>query len=960
MEKSVAERRFLSFRWKVFLLLAGVLITVQAVLSVISYNQQLSAFEVQQQRSDQQALSILDGTITASYQRLEQVAQMMPLLNVSAVEDHTAPVDFLQQNIDLAFPQLVLEGTVDSLKLFDNTGSVLSHWGTDLNIARGEITRVINTEQPQRHMDCSRTCLRYVIVPLMMKGEKVGALVAAREMVDIVLEFKPLAGMDIGLARPAKTGSLATSDIPDWGLDISSMTNRNLNVPILRTLSQTQRLNEFGGQYQISMWDKHYRVILQKPTRAGGGAAFWVLISDITEQQQLLQQGLKKDLTLALAGIIAVALLQLFVLRSPLNYLQKLARHLPQLAEIETSRRIRKQLLLPGARPGKWVQDELDLLADGALELAARLETLESSVLDRTRKLKLHSDELEKERDFVSNLLDTAQTVILTQNEKGEIITLNNFGTRLLGLNQQKLPQIRYQDLPHIVEDKTDHDEQMYRLYMGHETLVQTESTLRDPDGEKHDISWLHSRLKQVAGEGPSVLSIGMDITDRKRAEKRLFWLANHDPLTRKPNRVLFIDQLSEAIEHAHNFNKFVAVLFCDLDGFKDINDTLGHPVGDSLLNQAAERIHACIRDNDLLARLGGDEFTVLLENMAAAEGADTVAQKILDSFRRPFWVDGHEVFCTISIGISVYPEDGKDVTDLVKNADVAMFQAKEDGKNRCQRYHATQGHQRTERFSLVNDLRRALDREEFSLHYQPQVDALTGEVMGVEALLRWYHPEAGLVSPAKFIPLAEEMGLIVPIGDWVLREACRQAVEWQQQGMPDIRIGVNVAGPQIVEEGFVDSVSSAIVSSGIEPHRLDLEVTENFVLRQPDRTIKTLEELKALGVHLSLDDFGTGYSSLSYLKRLPINTLKIDQSFVRDIGTDQDDEAIVRAIIVLCKSMGIEALAEGVEESAQLEFVMRSGCSLIQGYYYSRPLPAEQVFDYICSQDAVEISHLS
>jgi diguanylate cyclase (GGDEF)-like protein len=443
-------------------------------------------------------------------------------------------------------------------------------------------------------------------------------------------------------------------------------------------------------------------------------------------------------------------------------------------------------------------------------------------------------------------------------------------------------------------------------------------------------------------GRARGAIGATLDITERKRAEEQVRDLAYHDALTGLPNRLLFQDRLALSVAQAHRRGKGLAVLFLDLDRFKLINDSLGHSVGDLLIREVAVRLRSCLREGDTVARLGGDEFTLLLPDLGQAVDAAKVANKVLEVVRMPFEIDGRELFVTCSMGISLYPDDGHDPETLVKNADAAMYRAKEQGRDHYQLYTRALNATALERLALESSLRKALAQDELLLYYQPILDVASRRVQGLEALLRWQHPDRGLVSPAEFIPLAEVTGLILPMGPWVLRTACAQARAWQAL-RPGLRIAVNLSARQFQEPGLVGHVTDALADTGLDPRLLQLEITESNAMQNAQTAIQTLRELKALGVGLSIDDFGTGYSSLSYLRRFPIDTLKIDQSFIRDIGTDPDDAAIASAIIALAHTLKLEVVAEGVETVGQLEFLARHACDRTQGYLFSKPLPTEQ-----------------
>jgi diguanylate cyclase (GGDEF)-like protein/PAS domain S-box-containing protein len=434
------------------------------------------------------------------------------------------------------------------------------------------------------------------------------------------------------------------------------------------------------------------------------------------------------------------------------------------------------------------------------------------------------------------------------------------------------------------------------------------------------------------------------DVTDRKVIQQRIQHLAYHDNLTGLPNRGLLQDRLAHSIARAERANRKVAVLFVDLDNFKNINDTLGHDVGDELLRQVSRRLSECVRLEDTIARQGGDEFIVLLDSLPDGRGASVVAQKVLNALRQPFSLGGTEQHVSGSVGIALYPDDGRDPQTLMKSADTAMFHGKGLGKNTYQYFTAQMNVAVKRRMTLESALRRAVMDKNFVLHYQPQVDLESGEIIAVEALVRW-QTEGGLVMPGDFIPLAEETGLINELGEWVLREGCRQAREWLDRGLPRRRMAINLSARQFADRGFLDMVTRVLSETGMDPTLLELEITESQVMRETGGMISLLGELSAMGVQLAIDDFGTGYSSLSYLNRLPIQKLKIDQSFVRDITVDPNDTAIVVAIINMAKSLGLDTIAEGVESAGQVALLRSKGCRVGQGYHFSPPLEAQKIY---------------
>jgi len=419
---------------------------------------------------------------------------------------------------------------------------------------------------------------------------------------------------------------------------------------------------------------------------------------------------------------------------------------------------------------------------------------------------------------------------------------------------------------------------------------------------------------------------------------------AYHDTLTGLPNRALFQDRLRYALKHAKRHNKSMALLFIDLDHFKEINDSLGHHIGDKLLIEVTKLFRSQIRDDDTLARLGGDEFTIIMENLLKAHNASILAEKIQQALKKAIHIDEHELYITCSIGISSYPQDSKDVESLLKFADVAMYKAKEEGRNNFQFYSAEMTEYAIKRFDIQTHLRHALENDEFVLYYQPQIDVKSGDLKGVEALIRWYHPEDGFILPVEFIDIAEETGMIVEIDKWVMETAMKQMVVWYKNGFDPGVLSLNLSMRELQNENFVTELSKRMKALKFNPQWLDLEISEGQVMKNPEESIVKLQQISDMGVDIAIDDFGTGYSSLAYLKRLPVHKVKIDQSFVRDIPQDQEDLEIVKAIIALSKSLGLDIIAEGVETEAQKNILLEHGCGRIQGYYYSHPIDAEEI----------------
>jgi diguanylate cyclase (GGDEF)-like protein/PAS domain S-box-containing protein len=507
-------------------------------------------------------------------------------------------------------------------------------------------------------------------------------------------------------------------------------------------------------------------------------------------------------------------------------------------------------------------------------------------------------------------------------------------------------------------DDKNEVKKAFHDLLTGRLPNYKVEHRVRHANGEWR---WILSHGKPVKcdkqGTFMRIAGTNMDIHERKLNELRVEYLAHHDELTSLPNRVSFNHSLEHAIRQAKRRRAKLGVMFIDLDRFKNINDSLGHDYGDQLLQEISVRLQSALRDSDIVARLGGDEFVVLVEGWQASEDLIAVGQKILHAVSRPFVLDGQEYDLTTSIGISTYPQHGADAQELLRHADVAMYRAKELGKNNFQFYTEQMDFNSVDRLRLESALRRAISRDEFCLHYQPVVNLATGYMVGMEALVRWQHPQRGLVAPGEFIPIAEETGLIVPIGEWVLRAACEQNRKWQQMGYGPLRVSVNLS-PRQFQSGLVGLVGRVLEETGLPAQLLELEITESMVMQNPDQAVRLLNELHDMGIALSIDDFGTGYSSLAYLKRFPIDSLKIDRSFITELPLDTDNAAIIRAIIQMAHGLEIHVVGEGVETAEQAGFLSDQSCDRVQGFHYSKPLPHE-AFEKLINQFPLKQSRM-
>ncbi len=616
-----------------------------------------------------------------------------------------------------------------------------------------------------------------------------------------------------------------------------------------------------------------------------------------------------------------------------------------------------------GCQSTIWITEDISDRRAAEQALAAAHRELEQRVQERTEELARSNARLQQE---VSERKEIEQHLRASEARFRDLTTLSSDWYWEQDVNFRFLAVTGGLSTPYLDNDRTMGKARWElpvsgvseALWQEHRAQLEAHLPFKDfvyqiLSPTTGDLRWFSISGKPIFehGEFRGYRGIGSDITERKRSEHQIEFLAYHDPLTGLPNRVLLEDRLQQAMAHADRNRTQLAMLFMDLDNFKQINDSLGHAAGDCLLQEVASRLGDCVRETDTVSRQGGDEFILLLTDLQEADGCLAALSKIMNRLQDPFMVDDNELSTSVSIGVATYPADGTDFETLRKKADMAMYRAKEAGRNTYRFFDEAMNSEAVEHLVIRNGLRRALERNELRLHYQPQIDLASGRVIGAEALLRWQHPELGLVPPGRFIHIAEESGMIVPIGEWVLYTACRQAVAWQRAGLPPLLVAVNLSAVQFRRGNVEQSVTQALTQSGLDPALLELELTESILIQNVEQVLATVKALKRLGVKLAIDDFGTGYSSLSYLKRFDIDKLKIDQSFIRDLATDPDDAAIVHAVVQMAHSLNLKAIAEGVEHAAMLRQLREFGCDEAQGYYFARPMPADDFAQFLAGQ---------
>jgi diguanylate cyclase (GGDEF)-like protein/PAS domain S-box-containing protein len=549
----------------------------------------------------------------------------------------------------------------------------------------------------------------------------------------------------------------------------------------------------------------------------------------------------------------------------------------------------------------------------------------------------------EQENESFASSFELAAVGIAHVGASGKFIHANRKLCEMLGYTKEEILKLTIRQISHP-DDERITDEIRAKLRSGEIEFFKIEKRYLHKNGTPIWAALTIAVKRDPNGEALYDVSVVEDITARKAAEDQVQYLATHDGMTGLPNRSLFSQLVKNAIEYSSRYKHTFAVLFIDLDRFKQINDSLGHEAGDILLKTVAHRFRNCLRSSDVVARLGGDEFVVLAQRVSNQNQVIVVARNLLAAAMKPIPIMGHECRVTASIGISMYPQDGKDEQTMMMNADLAMYLAKEEGKNNFQFYSPDIKSHSVEKMLLESHLRSALELNEFTVHYQAKVNIQSGEIKGVEALLRWTNPVLGAVSPTQFIPMTEEMGLIIPIGRWVLLMACQQNLIWQKEGLQPICISVNLSPRQFADNELIPYIKEILAMTGMAPNLLELEITESIVMHNTEKTIQKLMELKAMGIRIAIDDFGTGYSSLSQLKKFPVDTLKVDRSFIREIALHEEDRAITQAIIAMGKTLGLTVVAEGVESAEQLSFLSNNACDEMQGFYFNKPISPEEL----------------
>ncbi len=937
---------FFSLKWKAVLIFSLVLIFVNAGLAILGYWQLREQFSLQQEQINQQHIQELEALVGNSFSELEQIASLVPTL--VQTDSSSEPMSkrladmFLDQSATLEF-----DWGLDEASFYSNQSKLLFALRPPENLERliPMIQQVNLTEQPDFQLNCIDQCKQYVAVPVLNKGQKIGVLLLSRRIADVIISFKDITAADIAVISEDRLHSKKNRHksrlLRNWQRHVVALTNPEKNMQLLQNVSENHRFEELQHTgLEVEQNGKHFMLqSLQLSSEEIGQTTHFVLINDISEAVQHIKQATKKNIAFGLVGFLLSETLLLLLLWRPLNRLLLLSRSLPLLAHNAYSE-VRNELQTTSRY---WHRDEIDIAGETTLELTNTLESLHQEVQEQTESLISKGKELAQERDFVTGLLNSAQVIILTQDCNGQLLTLNSKGKLYLNHLNTQAENAEFHHLISKESNDAVFRQAIERLKAEEIHSYQHDSYILTSDNTKHTISWIHSRLSGKQQPGiPIILSVGLDITDREEAERRLTWLANHDPLTGLYNRRYFQNTFEDLLSMAERYGHSVALLFFDLDQFKYVNDTSGHQAGDAMLRVVAEKLIKVTRTTDLLARLGGDEFAVVIPE-ADIKGAVQVAEKILETLKQislPTKGSSHRI--SASIGIVMYPEHGSNVQDLMSNSDLAMYQAKESGRDRWHLFALEDQfrEQMTERVAWKDKIEQALANSGFLLYYQPILEIKSGRISHYEVLVRMRESDGTIASPGDFIPVAERTGLIHSIDRFVLREAISQLAIISRSSDTEINFSINLSGRVVDDPELLPLLKQLLNLSGVKPQNLVFELTETATLANMALAEKLMRELRSLGCRFAMDDFGVGFSSFYYLRELPLDIVKIDGSFIRQLPNSPEDRIFVRALTQMASALNKLTIAEFVEDAETLKLLAEIGVDYAQGYYIGKPQP--------------------
>ncbi len=947
------KRLFFSLKWKAAILLSLVLISANTFLVSLSYKQLHNQFSEYRQQVLQSQINELSGLIEESYQNLQQFASLMPVFT-SSYSDNIS----LNEKLNSIFSDnsllFEIEWDITTASIYSLDAINLYNWNFNVghNVIEKQVSEVIKTEAPDTKIICNDSCIQYLITPVIFDDKRTGVMAVGRPLAEIVLTYRRIIGSDIAILyeQPKNSNTLDINTLERWGYRIAALTSPDSKLSLLRHISEAYNLGEIEQDKNYIEKDlKTYEIKslslinqqLENPVQV-------ILINDVSEHIENIRNDTKYVIATGLLGLLASELLLLILLGLPMIRLRQMTEMLPSLAK-GAYRKVRDNISHKKLR--FHIADEIDILADTTVTLSNQLESLNEEIERNTRKLEQQRDALLVERDFNSDLLDTAQAVIITHEHNGIVISMNNYAIEFTGFGES---EFLGKDVSKLFNSTVEEVcAQFDALRKGDEMHFQHESEILTKKGVYKYISWYHSRVSHTSSEDPVFLSIGLDVTARHQAEERLCWVADHDTLTSLFNRRRFQIEFDSIINQAIRYERHGALMFIDLDHFKLVNDTSGHQAGDALLKAVAESMRGATRESDLLARLGGDEFALVIPEASHKE-AMKVAQKIMDNLNKidlPY--NGASYKPSGSIGVTLFPDHGTNTHELMGNADIAMYQAKQLGRGICHMYsideHARE--QITERIQWKYKIDHALIHDLFILHYQPILNVGMNIVSHYEVLVRMLDDEGSIIPPGIFIPEAEQTGQIQIIDRWVVSNAIKKLAELSAIGEPVV-FSINLSGCVIDDPDILPFIKKQLSLYSVDPSQIVFEITETSAVADISSAIRLMHEIRDLGCQFALDDFGVGFSSFYYLKQLPVDYVKIDGAFIRNLTNDYADQLFVRALQQVAHGLGKKTIAEFVESEEILRLLQSYGIDYAQGYHIGKPDEALQGSILMCESN--------
>ena len=954
MAHSKRRDRFLSLKWKALILTSLVLVVVTVSYTGLNYFALNQQFQKRRIGIQQEYARQVQGLLDQSSQRLRQLGTVLASLPEIQLQLGRSPSAEAAAAFDRLWTNLALDRDMQVLILFSDPGHAIIARGWRAGDARAKrlaqtVKRVIANETPEEIYDCADECIQFAVIPVLGPGNRSGAMVLGVSLADVVLDFQRVSGADMGLIASGSDPNPESADrtrfLKNWGQRVVAVSNSARNIPLLNAVASHFPFSQPIETGIYESLDEHAFEVRLVPLAGSPkmAQAHLVVIAEVTGQVQEIRETTHRNIALGIAGLIVAESLLLAVLWGPMSRLKRAASNLPLLAE---SAFAQVRAAISGMHAGRWLPDEVDVLNTTAVTLSSQLETLHGEIAKKSQDLSERVNELGRERDFVTQVLYTAQVIILTQNRHHEILMTNPYAETLSGYSRAELLGRSFLSLLARDQPTVGQTNHLADLVSGASAHVQEECDLRCKDDSTLQVVWHHSRLKGLSRDDPMILSVGMDITARKRAEIRLAWLADHDPLTGLFNRRRLQEELEEAIARAKRYEQSGALIFFDLDQFKYVNDTSGHPAGDRLLEDLGGSLPQVLREIDVIGRLGGDEFAIVL-GRAEADEASQVAKKVLEHIKNSEFRFGSKIHkVSASIGIALFPQHGSNVKDLLTHADLAMYQAKETGRGRWHVFSVEDQSQRLmqERVLWKERVENALAEKRFVLFVQPIVDIRSGITCHYEVLVRMRGDDGSLISPANFIEVAERAGLIHAIDRMVLSDSMRSLAKLKRHGR-QISFSINLSAHAFNDPELLPFVQRLLYETNLDPKQIILEMTETAAVADLGSARRLIESIRDLGCAFALDDFGRGFSSFYYLKELPMEYVKIDGSFIRGLADRPDDQALVKAMSQIAKAFGKKTVAEHVESAAVYNLLAQFEIDYAQGYYTGRPIEMSAAF---------------